>query len=88
MATQTTYDLPVAPQSAAAAPVLAAAPSTPTPQDQIVAALRGIAQLDGLTDAEYRWLATHSTERMGPDGAMIFREDEASANCDRPRPPR
>jgi signal transduction histidine kinase len=76
MATHTTYDLPVAPQNAA--PVLAAAPPTPTPQDQIIAALRGISQLDGLTDAEYRWLATHSTERVGPDGALIFREDEPS----------
>jgi signal transduction histidine kinase len=76
MATPTTYDLAVAPQTAS--PVLAAAPSTPTPQDQIIAALRDISQLDGLTDPEYRWLATHGTERMGPDGAMIFIEDEPS----------
>ena len=33
-------------------------------------------QLHGLTDAEYTWLATHGTERVGPDGALIFREDE------------
>jgi signal transduction histidine kinase len=43
---------------------------------EIIAALRTIAQLDGLTDGEYTWLATHSTERVGPDGAFIFREDE------------
>ena len=34
--------------------------------------------LDGLSDKEYEWLAAHSTERMGPDGALIFREDEPS----------
>jgi signal transduction histidine kinase len=31
-----------------------------------------------LTDAEYEWLATHSTERVGPDGALIFVENEPS----------
>jgi signal transduction histidine kinase len=72
----TTFDLPASQQAATA--ILAAPPSEPTPQDQIVAALREISQLDGLADAEYRWLATHSTERVGPDGALIFREDEPS----------
>lgn len=72
----TSYD-----HSSAASPaslVLAVSPSHPTPIDQIVAALRGIASLDGLAEAEYRWLATHATERVGPDGALIFREDEPS----------
>lgn len=41
-------------------------------------ALRTIQQLDGLTEPEYNWLATHGTERVGPDGAFIFREDEPS----------
>jgi signal transduction histidine kinase len=76
MATPTTYDLPIAPQQGAA--VMAAAPAQPTPQDEILAALRTIATLDGLTEQEYRWLATHSTERVGPDGAIVFREDEPS----------
>jgi signal transduction histidine kinase len=76
MATPSTYDLPIAPQ--AGATVMAAAPFTPTPQEQIVAALRTIQPLDGLTDSEYRWLAAHSTERVGSDGALIFREDEPS----------
>jgi signal transduction histidine kinase len=31
-------------------------------------------------DQEYRWLATHSTERVGPDGALLFREDEPSSH--------
>jgi signal transduction histidine kinase len=78
MATPTTYDLPVAPQ--ASAQVIAAAPLDPTPQDEIVAALRTVEPLDGLTDQEYRWLAAHSTERVGPDGAILFREDEPSCH--------
>jgi signal transduction histidine kinase len=76
MATPTTYDLPIAPQ--ASAQVFAAPPPSPTPTEQIVAALRTIQPLDGLTDQEYRWLATHSTERVGSVGAVIFREDEPS----------
>jgi signal transduction histidine kinase len=51
-------------------------PETPTPLPEIIAALRNVSTLDGLTEAEYTWLATHGTERMGPDGAMIFREAE------------
>lgn len=76
MATPTTYDLSIAPQTGT--PVMAAAPPEPTPQEQIVAELRTIPALEGLTDPEYRWFATHSTERVGPDGAMIFRENEQS----------
>src|SRR4051812_14154657 len=76
MATPTTFDLPIAPQQAAT--VIAAVPAEPTPQDEIVAALRTITPLDGLTEEEYRWLAAHSTERVGPDGAIVFREDEPS----------
>jgi signal transduction histidine kinase len=61
-----------------AAPVNAAAPLIPTPQEKIVAALRAIPAIEGLTESEYRWLSTHATERVGPDGSMIFREDEPS----------
>jgi signal transduction histidine kinase len=60
--------------------VLAAAPETPTAVEKIVDALRSIASLDGLTEAEYRWLATHSSERVGDDGALIFCEDEPSSH--------
>lgn len=56
----------------------ATAPAEPTPKAQIVAELRSLPVLDGLTEAEYEWLARHATERMGPDGALIFREDEPS----------
>ncbi|MDE1177210.1 MAG: ATP-binding protein [Edaphobacter sp.] len=57
---------------------LAASPAEPTPIEQVVEALRGIAVLDGLTEQEYRWFATHSTERVGEDGALIFCEDQPS----------
>lgn len=57
---------------------MAVAPDAPTPVDDIVSALHAISSLDGLTEAEYRWLATHATERKGPDGALIFCEDEPS----------
>jgi signal transduction histidine kinase len=56
------------------------APATPTPLPEIVAALRTITPLDGLTDAEYTWIATHGAERVGAEGALIFREGEPSCN--------
>ncbi|WP_260704799.1 ATP-binding protein [Edaphobacter flagellatus] len=56
--------------------MLAAAPETPTSLDKIVEALRTVPALEGLADSEYRWLATHSTERVGEDGALIFCENE------------
>jgi signal transduction histidine kinase len=58
--------------------LIAAAPAEPTPKDQIVSALRTIPVLDGLSDKEYEWLAENSTERVGPDGSLIFREGEPS----------
>ena len=62
-----------------ARPLATAAP-TPTPLPEIVDALRTIAQLDGLTDEEYTWLATHGTERIATDGAVIFREGEPASH--------
>jgi len=58
--------------------LIAAAPVEPTPREQIVAALRTISVLEGLNQREYEWLADHSTERVGSDGALVFREDEPS----------
>lgn len=75
IATQTSLDLTSISPSG---DQFATAPSEPTPTEQIVAALRTISGLDGLNSPEYEWLATHSTERMGPDGVLIFREDEPS----------
>jgi signal transduction histidine kinase len=39
---------------------------------EIVAALRTIENLEGLTDEEFAWLATHGTEKFGNDGDLIF----------------
>jgi len=64
----------------AEATVDAFTPAEPTPLPQIIAALRTIVQLEGLTDAEYTWLATHGKERRGDKGALVFREGEPACN--------
>lgn len=74
ISTLNSYDL-TAPSALLPRPEIAA-PSQPTPLPEIVAALHHIAALKGLTEDEYTWLATHSTERVGPDGSIIFREGE------------
>jgi CRP-like cAMP-binding protein len=38
----------------------------------IVATLSTIEALQGLTEEEFTWLATHATERFGKDGELIF----------------
>ncbi len=63
-------ELPPEPYLAAMTPAVLSSP------EQIVAALRSVVQLEGLTDAEYLWLAQHGTERRGETGAMVFREGE------------
>lgn len=60
--------------------LVAMRPEHPTPVPEIVAALRTIVQLDGLTDEEYAWIATHGTERRGEVEALIFREGEPAYN--------
>src|ERR1700722_19267950 len=61
-------------------PVMAGAPAGPTPIPEIVTALRTVSQLDGLTEDEYLWLATHRTERVGPDRAILFRDNDPAHN--------
>jgi signal transduction histidine kinase len=56
------------------------APPVPTPIPEIVEALRTIVPLQGLTDAEYEWLARNGNERTGDSGTIIFREGEPSFN--------
>jgi signal transduction histidine kinase len=51
-------------------------PERPTPIEDIVTALKTIKSFEGLTEAEYRWLATNGAERMAPEGALIFREGD------------
>jgi len=72
--------LPTLPVSHADQPVIAGTPHEPTPLPEIIAALRTIAPLDGLNEEEYMWIATHGTERFGPDRAIIFHENELACN--------
>jgi signal transduction histidine kinase len=55
-------------------------PAHPTPIAEIVAGLRSIAALDGLTEEEYTWIATKGTERVGGDRSIVFREGEPACN--------
>src|SRR5882757_3246542 len=81
MATVSQFDTPLeAPFEFQPDPtVFVAPPAEPTPLPEIIAALRTIVQLEGLSDEEYTWLATHCTERVGPDGATVFREGEPAS---------
>jgi signal transduction histidine kinase len=45
-----------------------------SPIDAILAALRTVETLDGLSDAEYVWLAEHGVEHLAPPGALLFLE--------------
>jgi signal transduction histidine kinase len=56
--------------------VCATAPALPTPISEVVAALRNVEGLEGLSEEEYSWLATHGSERIAADRAVVFREDE------------
>ena len=56
--------------------VCATAPVHPTPISETVAALRNVEGLQDLTEDEYYWLATHGSERIAADPAVVFREDE------------
>jgi signal transduction histidine kinase len=54
----------------------AVTPSRPVPPERVplvVEALRTIVPLEGLTDEEYTWLATHGKEQFAASGALIFR---------------
>ena len=47
---------------------------------EIVAALRTVTQLDGLTERSTLWLATHGKERVGPDRAILFHDNDPARN--------
>jgi signal transduction histidine kinase len=51
-------------------------PPHPTPISEIVAALRNVELLHGLTEEEYHWLASHGTERVAAHRAVVVRENE------------
>jgi signal transduction histidine kinase len=61
-------------------PVLAGPPAQPTPLPEIIAALRTVTPLDGLTEEEYTWIAIHGKERVGPDRAILFRNNDPATN--------
>jgi signal transduction histidine kinase len=52
-------------------------PAKRTPPEEIAAALRGIPALDGMSDQDYLWLATHGIERKLAPGVQLFREGDA-----------
>jgi signal transduction histidine kinase len=54
----------------------AVAPAEASGLPDIVSALRTLTELDGLSENEYLWIATHCTERVGSDGALVFAENE------------
>ena len=82
MATLNSYEslLPAQPLNQADQPVMVGPPTTPTPVQEIVTALRTVVQLDGLTDEEYLWIATHGNERVGPDRAILFSDNDPARN--------
>jgi signal transduction histidine kinase len=47
-------------------------PEHARPIADVVAALSTIEGLNGLTEEEFTWLATHGTQRFGKDGDLIF----------------
>ena len=71
MGAQSSYDI-MATMPTPPPRVFVAPPLHPTAIPLIVEALRSITPLNGLTDAEYEWLATNGTELVGNDGDLIF----------------
>ena len=51
-------------------------PKNPTPITDIIAALKRVAQLQGIEENEYEWLAKNGVERFLEAGATIFREGD------------
>jgi signal transduction histidine kinase len=52
------------------------APFDPARVSELLDALRKVGQLQGVTEAEYEWLATHGTEIFAESGAVVFREGD------------
>jgi signal transduction histidine kinase len=45
---------------------------------EVICALKKVAHLSGLTDAEYCWLAKHGRQRHEPAGAVLFHDGDAA----------
>lgn len=56
------------------------APERPSSLEAIVAGLRGITALHGLSTEEYEWLARHGKERVGGNGTRVFEESEPATS--------
>ena len=56
--------------------VWATPPEKATPISEIVTALRNVETLEGLTDREFHWLASHGGERKASHGEVVVRENE------------
>jgi signal transduction histidine kinase len=82
MATVNSYEglLPTQQINPVDQPVMAGPPTQPTPLPEIIAALRTVTPLDGLTEEEYTWIATHGKERVGPDRAILFSNNDPATN--------
>src|SRR5271156_2390618 len=52
------------------------APHDPARVPELVEALKKIAPLHDLEQADYEWLATHGTEVFAESGAIVFREGD------------
>ena len=77
----TLYGMEDLTQTAQTVPALSSmVPATPTPTAEIVAALRTNTPLEGLSEAEYEWIARHGRERRGDTGALVFREGEPACH--------
>ncbi len=70
--------------SESAVPKVAAGPSAfantqpATSLPEIVAALKRVAPLLGLSEGEYEWLASHGTELFAPAGSTLFHDGDAA----------
>lgn len=51
-----------------------------SPESELVAALREVRQLDGLTDDEYLWLARNSWEFSAPAGTRLFNDGDPAVH--------
>src|SRR5277367_4422387 len=54
--------------------------TTDAPISEVVCALKKVAQLSGLTDEEYEWLASNGRQRREPSGAVLFHDGDPATN--------
>lgn len=47
-----------------------------SPCEDLISSLRRFSSLEGLTEDEFQWLASHGEERISDDGAVLFRSGD------------